>query len=502
MSIIRSYLKDNMTVLLGQALIPIKSLVLLPIIIKSAGTTVYGGYILVTMALGFVFGISSLGAGLKYRRFFPSTIELGERQALFYPQFYFQLLVISVFCLTLMSIAPIIKRFLLEQSIEFTTWLIPLYFILFILYSQLANYFRYSGRMIYFSMATVFFPYLTVAIVIYYSIYQKLSINSLLTANIFALLLVALALLPKAITELHFRLIFYRIKELKEDIKLGFPLVLNYVVDFILNGSDRFIIASFISVEAVGYYNPAYHLGSLIIMLPKISGVVMPPLLSKLVDSGKEGEARKIVNITIKIYLMVSIPFVVGNYLFSEPLLRLLTNEKVASSATLVAPVVALGILFYGLLHIINVIFFIRLKTNFMFKASSLAALVNLALNVICLYLFRDILVAAITTLTSYFIAFVYAFRTAKGMWRFQIKIKMLVKILVSAAGMGIFIYAINSLLPVKFNNHIGIVIGEILFSISIYVGFILKLGVILPSEWAVLFKSKKGQATDTKSVL
>ncbi len=497
MSIFRSYLKDNVIVFIGHALIQIKGLVLLPIIIKTAGTTIYGGYVLVTTVLRLFFGISSFGAGFRYRRFMPSTEDRGERQVLFYPQFYFQLLVIGVFCLAAIPFAPIIKGALLEQSIEFSLWLIPTYLILFTFYSQLAGYYRYTRRMIYFSLATLFFPYLTIAIVIYYSIYQQLNINTLLSANIFALLLVALPLLLKATVELHFRMVFYRLKELVADIKLGFPLVLGYVVDFILSGSDRLIIASFISVAAVGYYNPAYTLGSLIIILPKISGVVMPPLLSRCVDSGQEEEARKIVDTTLKIFLMAAIPFIVGSYMFSEPLLRLLANEEVASQAKLVTPIVALGVLFYGLFYIFNTIFFIRLKTNYMFKVSSLAAVMNLILNVIFLYLFRNILVAAMTTLIAYLMAFIYAFKMVRTVWEIHIDIKMLAKVLIAAVGMGLFIHAVNSLMPVALSGHIGIILGEILLGIGIYTGLTLMMGVIQPREWAVLFISKNKPVTD-----
>ena len=487
MSIFRSYIKDNFIVFLGHVLIPIKGLVLLPIIIKAAGTTVYGGYILVMTVLGFIFGISSFGAGFRFRRFMPSTEELEVRQSLFYPQFYFQLMVIGGFILAIIPFAPIIKGALLEQSIEFSLWLVPTYLILYTFYSQLTDYFRYTSRIIYFSMATLFFPYFTVAIVIYYSIYQQLNINTLLYANVLALVFVTLPLLLKTGVELHFRMVFYRIKELIADIKLGFPLILGYIVDFILSGSDRFVIASFLSVAAVGNYNPAYTLGSLIIIFPKITGVVMPQLLSKCIDSGEEEKARQIVDTTFMVYLMASIPFVMGSYLFSAPLLRLLANEEVASQAAWVTPIVALGILFYGLFYIINILFFVRLKTDYMFKANSLAALTNLVLNLVFLYLFRNILVAAITTLISYIIAFLYALRKVKRVWEINIDMKMLTKILIAAAGMGLFIHFVSTYLPVLSSGHIGIILGQILSGLVVYVILMGILGVFRKEYWIKL---------------
>ena len=106
--------------------------------------------------------------------------------------------------------------------------------------------------------------------------------------RLFLRVLVALPLTFKMVREIGFKITLPNIPQLVGDIKLGFPLVLVYLVDFILNSSDRYVVTAFMSITAVGYYNSAYALGSFIVLLPKISGVVLPPLVSRAVDSGNE----------------------------------------------------------------------------------------------------------------------------------------------------------------------------------------------------------------------
>jgi peptidoglycan biosynthesis protein MviN/MurJ (putative lipid II flippase) len=75
---------------------------------------------------------------------------------------------------------------------------------------------------------------------------------------------------------------------------------------------------------------------------------------------------------------------------------------------------VALGTLFYGLNLILSNVLFVRMKTYAMFKMNLFAAVFNLLANLILLYFFRNIIVAAITTFLSYFLAFIYINKIVK----------------------------------------------------------------------------------------
>ncbi len=253
-------------------------------------------------------------------------------------------------------------------------------------------------------------------------------------------------------------------------------------MDSILGGGDRYVIASLMSVTAIGYYSPAYALGSLIVFFPKVSGVVLPPLLSKAVDNERKEEAQVMVNYTIKGFLLIAIPFVIGSYIMSKQLLILFANAEVAKNAYLVTPIVAFGTLFYGMNIIFSNVLFVQMKTAVMFKASVIAAIVNLTLNFVLLYFFRNIIIAALTTLLSYFIVFVFIHRVVSTDWSINFSLPAVAKSFVASIIMGLILLCISSRLGVVANRAIFI-LGEVAVGIVLYVVLLFLFGVFSDKE-------------------
>lgn len=476
----KSFIKDNAVVLSGHILIYLKGIILLPILIKSVGVTVYGGYTLVIATLGFLFGISSFGAGFRCKRFLPSSVEKSVRQLLFYPQFLFQVAGIIGLSLLALSFNPLIERHL--HDFRLAIWLVPLYLLAMTIWSQSTDYFRYTNRMAYFNYSTVVHAYAFIgAVLLILSLKLKLTVNLLLASEVMVMFFISIPLSIKMLGEIGLRPCFYKIRQLAEDLKLGFPLVLSYLVDFILSGSDRYLIAVFISITAVGYYNPAYTLGSLIMFFPRVSGVVLPPLLSRAVDNGREDEARKMFDYTLKGFLLIAIPFVAGSYVLSEPLLTLFANAEVASNAVLVTPIVAIGALFYGLTTILNNIFFVQMKTKVMFKISAAAAILNVLLNLIFLYYFRNVAVAAVTTMVSYFAVFIFAYKIVKKDWPVDFHPVVIIKSVIASLFMVALLFWVSS--KVGGGNSVAMLCGELILGIIVYFGVLMALGTFSKKE-------------------
>jgi O-antigen/teichoic acid export membrane protein len=465
----KSFIKGNFLVLVSHILIYMQGIILIPLIIKSAGVTIYGGYILLTSGIEFIFAISSFGVGFRYKRFLPSARDIKSRCELFYPQLLFQIISIVVLSFVILLLGPFLSRWLLNNNIYFIILLAPILILSYVCYNQSLSYFRYSGKMNYYSLATVVTPYISIGIIfIILYLDLNLDVNLLISAKIISMLLIATPLFFLIYREIGFNIPAIKISSYKEDIKLGFPLVLGYITSVILSSSDRYVIALLLSVKAVGYYNPAYALGSVIIFFPMVSGVVLPPLLSKTVDTGREHEARVMLNYTIKGFLLLSIPFAAGSYVMGRQLLTLLANAEVGASAYLIVPVVAMGILFYGLNVIMSNILFVQMKTRVMFGMSVITAVLNLMLNIILIYIFRDIMMAALTTLLSYFIAFVFMHRIITSDWKIDFDLKVIMKSVASSVLMVIPLLWISSNL-VTGAHQMLYVFGEILLGIMIY---------------------------------
>lgn len=300
----RSFIKDNTVVIIGHILVYMKGIILMPIIIKTVGVTIYGGLVLLSSVLGIIFGISSFGAGFRARRFLPSTGEMTARRDLFYQQFFFQLFSILFLSLILVLLDRQINIYIFKNEIRYSVSIIPLYLFCYFIYSQGSDYFRYTSRVHYMTVATLSFPYIHIGLILlFFYCYRYISINVLVLSQTLSALLIAVPCFWVVFSELGIRFSFYSTKNLISDIKLGFPLVLGFIVDFILAGSDRYFIAFYLTVSAVGYYNPGYVLGSLIIFIPKAMGTALPQLMSKAVDSKNEYEAQRMLSYSLKIFL-------------------------------------------------------------------------------------------------------------------------------------------------------------------------------------------------------
>ena len=454
----------------------------MPIIIKTVGVTIYGGFVLLSSILGIVFGISSFGAGFKAKRFMPSAVDMIARRSLFYPQFFFQMLSILLLSLLLILLDRQINIYIFKNEIDYSVLIIPCFLILYVLYSQGSDYFRYTSRVHYMTAATLSFPYIHIGLILlFYYCYRYISINVLVMSHAASAFLIATPCFWIIFREIGVRFSFYSIKSLISDIKLGFPLVLGFIVDFILAGSDRYFIAFYLTVSAVGYYNPGYVLGSLIIFIPKAMGTAMPQLLSKAVDSNKENEAQRMLNYSIKFFLLMAIPFIFGSMILGKPILTLLANSEVAENAYLVTPIVALGTLFYGLNIILSNALFVRLKTFAIFKMNLFASVFNLLANLILLYFFRNIIVAAITTFVSYFIAFIYITKIVKVDWLVDFQPVTILK----SVGASSFMIALLFWASLKAGggSSVGMLAGELILGVVAYIGGLFILGTFSKKE-------------------
>jgi O-antigen/teichoic acid export membrane protein len=466
----RKFIKDNLIVVIGHILIYAKGIILLPILIKNIGTGFYGDYIILMTGIGFICGISSFGAGFKFRRFIPSAETVVERRNLFYCPLFFWLISTLAISLVLIVSGNFIKTTVFKGGINFSMYLVVLILIFYVFYSLSTDFFRYTHRMNYFAAATTSQPYLMILLTVAaVCILNKKTLDSLLLAYLVTLIVISVPLLVIIFREIRFGVFGFRVKTIVEDIRLGFPLVLSYVLDFILSGSDKYVIAVFMTTTAVGCYSPACTLGSLVILLPKVFGVVLPPLLSNAADSGRDNEIKTLVNYSIKIFLLIGIPFTAASFVLSKPLLEVFANKQVADAAYLATPIVAAGILFYGLNLILSNVLFVQLKTRIMFAVNILSAGLNLLLNIVFIYLFKSILVAAVTTLVSYMVSFVVLNLQMKQYLRVSYDLPVVLKCSISSVLMGFILHWVR----LTFGGGSGTLFLSMLVGIITYIAFL-----------------------------
>jgi O-antigen/teichoic acid export membrane protein len=238
----------------------------------------------------------------------------------------------------------------------------------------------------------------------------------------------------------------------------------------------------------VGYYVPGYVLGSLIVFVPKAMGTALPQLMSRAMDNGNESEARIMLRYAIKIFLLLSIPFIFGCLAVSKPLLALIANQEVSEKAFLVTPVVALGTLFYGLTLLFSNVLFVRLKTNAIFQMNLIAALFSLLANMLLLYFFRNVIVAAITTFLSYLIAFLYSYRIVVREWKVDFNIIEIAKMVMASLVM--YLQIVITVSHMDRAGHLAICVLSILTGTLTYILVLMALKILTHGELQFIRKT------------
>jgi len=124
---------------------------------------------------------------------------------------------------------------------------------------------------------------------------------------------------------------------------LSVPTLPGSLSYWIVDSSDRYLIGILLGVASVGYYSPGYTLGSIVSMLATPITSILTASLSKSYNENKEDEVKNLLEYSIKYFLVIGFPAVIGLSVLSKPLLTILSTIEIANSGYMITPFVALG---------------------------------------------------------------------------------------------------------------------------------------------------------------
>jgi O-antigen/teichoic acid export membrane protein len=224
-------------------------------------------------------------------------------------------------------------------------------------------------------------------------------------------------------------IIFPKFTELNEYLHLSIPAIPSSLSYWVVDSSDRYLIGILLGASAVGYYSPGYSLGSIVAMLAAPITSILTSTLSKSYNEKNDEEVKNLMEYSIKYFLFIAIPSVIGLSLLSKPLLTLLSTSAIANAGYLITPFVAVGFLLLGLNNIIVNMIILEKKTKIIGFTWIIAATINLIFNLLLIPLF-GILGAAIATLIAYTIPFIilahYSFKFIKLNLNYEFYIKII----------------------------------------------------------------------------
>jgi len=210
----------------------------------------------------------------------------------------------------------------------------------------------------------------------------------------------------------------------------------------------------------IGYYSSAYELmSSLGFVAMSISGALAPIAFRAFVNN--KAKLKKIFVDTFKLFMSLAVPIGVGGVILAQQLIFLIYGDEFTGA------VIAFQILVWAVIFNFEM-FALGLALNSMnleketMKATILSVIFNVVANIILIPIY-GYLAAAITTVGSVLVYFIYCFRVTQ---RRLVKInlfKMLIPIISSSLAMGVVIHFLKDimhvliLIPIGFIIYVGI---------------------------------------------
>lgn len=249
--------------------------------------------------------------------------------------------------------------------------------------------------------------------------------------------------------------------EMPKYLRFSLPLAPNSLIRWITDSSDRYIVGFLLGTASVGIYSAAYNIGNLVYLFVLPLQVILFPQLSKLYDNGEIEEAKTYIFYSLKFFLLISVPSVIGLAVLAKQILFLLTTIEFTEGSSVI-PLVALSALFAGLFQIIINILLLCKKTKYNFWIQVISALSNIALNFILIPLI-GIIGAAIATLFSFILMFIVSYIVTIKYLRFKIDIVFILKIILSSILMGVIVLFLKDQISLIPKIFAGIIIYFVL---------------------------------------
>ncbi|MEZ5334866.1 MAG: oligosaccharide flippase family protein [Methanolobus sp.] len=379
-----------------------KGILLLPILTKNMTIEDFGIWAMIMITIGIVPNLATLGFQSVFARFLPSIKKKEHLSDIMYSS-------LSVVCLTGFLSALIIYLFsktisdkMFDGNLIVVKMLAVLLFIETL--GQLSSsYFRATQQIKKYSTLELL---KSILIVIMVSI--LIFMGKGLIGAIFGLLIesfiVSLIALTIIVSQIGIKI--PKFQNFKSYLNYGVPTIPGGISKWVVNSSDRYVIGGYLGTSAVGYYSPGYSLGNIVNSFFQPINFVLPMVLSKYYDENNLEEVKKYLGYSLKYYLAIAVPAVFGLSFLSKPLLELLTTPEIAEKGYLITPLVALSYLIFGVFSIYSKVALLAKKTHVSGVIWSLAAVLNLGLNLL-LVPYIGIIAAAATTLFAYIVGLV-----------------------------------------------------------------------------------------------
>jgi O-antigen/teichoic acid export membrane protein len=434
----------------------LSGIILLPILTKNLSIVDYGIWVQVTVTLMLVPGVISFGLPNAMIRFLAAEKNNEVIKEGFYSIFFFVVFVSLLVSIFIFLFSNIIAYSIFGGYVYIAEILAVVTFMA-TLNALIINYFLTFQQIRRFSVFTFLQSYLMLILVSVFVIWGY-GIYYAVIGLFISQIMIFVVMMLLIVREIGFK--FPKFISLREYLSYGIPSLPISLSNWTVSSSDRYIIALFMGMAYVGYYSPAYSIGSLLFILIAPFSLLLMPVLTEKYDTGKLDEVKNFLRYSQRYYLLLVIPSFFGLAILAKPILLILTTAAIAAQGYIVVPIVALGILLSGIGDNYRQILLLKKKTPIIGYIWIFAAIINLILNILLVPVI-GIVGAAITTLIGYGILFTLTFYYSRRYIRFNPDTIYIIKSVVASIIMGVVLIF---LMP---KNFIGLVITIIVGAVT-----------------------------------
>lgn len=226
--------------------------------------------------------------------------------------------------------------------------------------------------------------------------------------------------------------------------------------------TDSVLLGYFKGVDEVGYYNVAIRIKGILLSIVTSLGVVLLPKLSLYITKGMNEEFNKILNLSIRFIVTISIPLIFFSIFFATETILLLSGERFLNSILLLQ-ICSLSIIIVGITNVLGIQILVPLdKEDKLFFSVFIGAVFNIISNVILIPMLSAKGTALSMVLTELIILIIQIIFLRNYLYLFS-NISY-IKIILSASLSLLFIILINDYLPR--NNLVILLISGVGFFI------------------------------------
>jgi O-antigen/teichoic acid export membrane protein len=228
----------------------------------------------------------------------------------------------------------------------------------------------------------------------------------------------------------HDVIFMFRYKMLLNALTLGFPYIFSGLAMWVLEISDRLILNAYLGADAVGIYALANKFANIfnILLLGPITLFWTPFIFSYAAEHG-ESSMRRILGKAFTIWAILGIGLLLCISSGSADIIRLFTRYKVYNEAAILIPYLSLAPFLYMMAHLAGVAILQSKQVRYSSYAMSVAAAVNIALNLLLVSRFSLFGVTAATVI-GYLVLFGLLFYWAQHLFHVSYNWKNGIKIL------------------------------------------------------------------------